>query len=140
MGSPKNRLDPGHQLPWAKRLGDVIVRAQLQANDPVGFLSLGGEHDDGKVLRLRICPKLSAYFQSVHLRQHEIQDDQIRRLPASPFQRLFAILGHAHLVSLPLQVVRDHPDDVLLILHHQDLGRDQCAHLVGTTKFPLASK
>jgi hypothetical protein len=36
----------GHQLAEAERLDDVIVRPQLEAQDPLELLPPGGEHDD----------------------------------------------------------------------------------------------
>ena len=37
--TPKPRLDPGHQLTWAERLGEVVIRADGQSEDFVNLFS-----------------------------------------------------------------------------------------------------
>ena len=37
-GSAQDCLDPRQQLAWAERLGDIIVGADLQADDAIHFL------------------------------------------------------------------------------------------------------
>src|SRR3546814_6212526 len=39
-------LDPREQFARAERLTQVVVGAQLQADDPIGLVGTGGEHDD----------------------------------------------------------------------------------------------
>ena len=43
----------GHQFAGRERFGDVVVRAQLQPDQPVGLLDAGGEHNDWHV---RLAP------------------------------------------------------------------------------------
>src|SRR5436190_3342597 len=45
-GAAQHRLHPGEQLARGEGLGDVIVRADLQADHAVHLLRLGGEQDD----------------------------------------------------------------------------------------------
>ena len=40
----QQRLDPAQQLAQAERLGQVVVGAQLQADDLVDLLVTGGQH------------------------------------------------------------------------------------------------
>ena len=42
----EHRLDPGDELVAVEGLGDIVVRPQLQAPDPLAGVALGGEHDD----------------------------------------------------------------------------------------------
>src|SRR5215472_12010607 len=44
--SPKDRLDPQHQLARAEGFSHVIVRAQLKPGDPIGFGALGCQYQD----------------------------------------------------------------------------------------------
>ena len=44
--APQDRLHPGHQLPGRERLGEVVVGAHLEAEDPVDLAVPGGEEDD----------------------------------------------------------------------------------------------
>src|SRR3990172_6584964 len=59
---PHKGLHSSHHLPDAEGLGDVIVRAELEPEDPVGLLAPCGEHDDGKRLVLLAFPNLFADF------------------------------------------------------------------------------
>src|SRR4029078_1213527 len=47
----KNRLDPRDQLARTERLGHIIVRAELEADDAVGFLDLGRQQDHRHLAR-----------------------------------------------------------------------------------------
>src|SRR5581483_8689676 len=46
LGATQDRLDPRRQLARRERLRDVVVGAELEAGDTVGFLVTRGEHDD----------------------------------------------------------------------------------------------
>src|SRR3954447_25828373 len=72
-GSPTDGTDPSNQLPEAERFGDVVVRAQLEAEHAVELLASRGQHDDG------CCgpsPQLAGYVAPVHVRESEIEQDQ----------------------------------------------------------------
>ena len=63
-----------------ERLGDVIVGPHREADDLVGFLGLGGQHEDGDAARPLARAQFAADFQAVHFGQHQIQEDQIGQL------------------------------------------------------------
>ena len=48
MRTAQQRAHSGDHFVRAERLGDVVVGAELEPDDAVGFLGAGGEHDDGK--------------------------------------------------------------------------------------------
>src|SRR6266511_4333167 len=75
---PQAYADAGHQLAQGERLCDVVVSPDLEAEDPVDFLPLGGEHDDRRFDPL--AAQLPAYVQAAHARQHDVQEDQVRVL------------------------------------------------------------
>ena len=52
-GPAQHRVDPQHQLARAERLGDVVVGADLEPDDPVGLLAERGQHDDRHVAAAR---------------------------------------------------------------------------------------
>lgn len=54
--SPEEGLDAGDQGLGAERFGDVVVGSQLQSNDGVGLLRLGGQHNDGEERCVRSGP------------------------------------------------------------------------------------
>lgn len=45
VAPPQHRAHPEHQLPGRERLGDVVVRSELEPDQPVGLVAQSGEHD-----------------------------------------------------------------------------------------------
>jgi hypothetical protein len=45
-GAAQQRANSRQHFFEVKRLGDVVVGAELEAHDPVDVLAAGGEHDD----------------------------------------------------------------------------------------------
>jgi serine/threonine protein kinase len=72
---PVKGLDSRQDLAGAEGLGNIVVGPHFQADDPVRLLGLGGEHDDRQGGGGRLGTKTPADFQTVHLGQHEIQND-----------------------------------------------------------------
>ena len=76
VGAAQQVVYPGTQDRQGEGLGHIVVRPQLQAQDLVGLLLPGGKHQDGD--RRAGLPKLPAHIKAVHLRQHQVQQDQVR--------------------------------------------------------------
>ena len=52
VGSPQQSSDPGLQLPDRERLGDVVVRPEVETQDAIGLLSPSREHENGDITAL----------------------------------------------------------------------------------------
>ena len=116
---PQHGVDPGDELLHLEGLDDVVVGAHLQTLDAVEDLALGGEHDDGHPAGL---PDLGGDGPAVHHRQHDVQQDQIRRLPLEFLHSPSAVSGDADIKPLFHQVHMDQVGDVAVILHYQDIA------------------
>ena len=110
---------PGQQLAHAERLGHVVVRADLQAEDPVHLLGAGGQHDDRHQV---VLAELPADCQPVQVGQHPVKDHQVRCLPLDLGQRAAAVEGLLHDVPVGQQLVADQVVQVHLVLDDQDQG------------------
>src|SRR5208282_3720614 len=77
-GAAKMDLDAGDQLADKERLHDVVVRAQLQTDNAIGFGGAGGQKDHGDVGQFRTAANRLAEFQPIAIRQHHVEDDQVR--------------------------------------------------------------
>ena len=75
------RANARQQFFGRKRLGEVVVGAEIEAGNAIGDAILRGEHDDRHVA---LGANALADFQAVHARQHQIEDDEVRL-----FERLF---------------------------------------------------
>jgi hypothetical protein len=103
--TPEHGLDPSDQLPRRERLGDVVVGAELETHDAVGFLAERGQHDHRPPPR-RTDPAHDR--QAVDAREHEIEDDEVRLGRFDDGPRPAAVLGLERLEALALEVADDH--------------------------------
>ena len=72
------RADPREQLGEAKRLCHIIVGSGIESLDRVGFRTMPGQHDD-RVIE-SFLTQLPDRRASIHIRQTDIHDDEVRRL------------------------------------------------------------
>ena len=78
-----------HQLAQPERLGQVVVGAELEADDLVDLVVAGGQDEDGHLRAGRAEP--AEDLEAVHARQAHVEHDEVRRLvpvaisrPSSP--------------------------------------------------------
>ncbi len=120
VGAPQQCLDPCQQLGERERLGQVVVRAQLQAEHPVEFGRLGGEHQDRR--RAALGAQRLADLQPVHARHHQVEHQQVGRRFELARQRLRAVANGRHLVAGRAQVHHQQLADVGLVFGNEDVG------------------
>ena len=113
----QDRLHPRRQLARVERLAEVVVRAHLEADDPIHLLRARRQHQDRHV---GVLAQLAADVEPALLRHHQVEHDQ-RRLPrAGRLQRLLAVGGLEHGEALLLQVHRAELADARFVVGHQD--------------------
>ena len=92
---PENRFDPQHQFARAEGFHHVVVGAEFESDDAVDFFAARRQHDDGNPAGVFTLAQGPADFHAVDVRQHEIENDQIRRLLSErspePYGRLDAL-------------------------------------------------
>ena len=76
----EDALDAGDELARVERLRQVVVGADLEADDLVDVLVAGGQHQDRHVGGLADAP---ADLEPVDVGQHQVEDDQRRRSAAT---------------------------------------------------------
>jgi hypothetical protein len=82
--------DPRHELAGAERLAHVIVGTGVEGRDLVVLLAPGREHDDGDSAPL---PQATDDLEPVHVRQAEVDDDDVREPRADFYQAVGARRG-----------------------------------------------
>ena len=106
-----------HQLPRAERLGDVVVRADLQPEDPVEFVVAGGQHQD----RHRgFAAQRPGHVQAVHAGQAEVQHEHVRLSGARRLQGRGSVRGGQHREAGMLEVVASKLDDARFVVDDED--------------------
>ena len=73
----QQRVDAREQLEQAKRLGDVVVGAEMKAEHFVGLFAARAEDEHWRVDA--ILAQRAQHAIAVHARQHEVEHDQIGR-------------------------------------------------------------
>jgi hypothetical protein len=103
--APEHRAHAGRQLARREGLRDVVVCAQLEADDPIRLLAAGGQHDDRQA---RARPDPAAELEAVHAGKHQVEDDEVRRVVLEEPSRAVAVTRFERPIALSLQVADDH--------------------------------
>ena len=117
LAAPEDGLDAGDQLSRVEGLRDVVVGADLEADDLVDVVVAGGEDDDGNVGCLA---QLFADGEAVHLRHHYVEDDQVGVDGARLLQRLFAVVRLFHPEALVAEIEPGKLNNVFLVVDNKD--------------------
>src|SRR5690242_5017221 len=108
-------LDARHQLAYEERLHDVVVRAEFQADNAIGFRHARSQKDDRYVSQLGVIAQRFADLQAVGIRQHDVQNHQVGPLPPAQFHRASAGLRSGDNESFFFQVVFQQPQKVGIV-------------------------
>ena len=101
LGAAQDGLDPGQQLQWTERLGDVVVGADLQAPNLVQLLAARRQHQDRRVGDLADPPQ---HLEPIQARQADVQQHDVRRLVEEAGQRRLAVGRRENVDALPLEL------------------------------------
>ena len=128
--------DAGHQLPHAERLGQVVVRAELQTGDAVALRAARGEHEDGNRPGGLVAPQLAADGQPVEVGKVDIEDDEVALALLHRQQTFLAAGVVRNLIPLALQVQFDGERDVGVVFDERDPfhSRPACLMIFPSTR------
>ena len=123
----QHRADAGQELAQLAGLGQIVVRAEFQADHAIDRACGCGEHDD----RHAGAPfEIADDRKTVLLRHIEIEDDQVRHLLRDGLAQAVAAVAQAHAEAVHAQIVPDHFARGLLVIHHDDVLR--LGHVMAT--------
>src|SRR5439155_6530389 len=122
IGPSQEGADAAHQLAQAERLGQVVVGAELEADDPVDLLLASGQEEHR---HLRAAGTQAAEdLEAVHAGQADVEDDEVRG-PLEPFaEAVLAGARDGHLVALLGEGIFDPTRHRVFVLDDQD----RCGH------------
>ena len=119
-------LDPGEQLRRVEWLDQIIVGAGPQTPDLLLHFPLCREHDDRHVRGATLlAADLGRHLVAVQLGQHDVQEDQVRRLCAPQPEAFGSVRGDDDVVPLLLEGVLQQSLDIRVVIDDEDLGRHQ---------------
>jgi hypothetical protein len=118
-GPAQHGLDPLQQQPLAERLVDVVVGPEVEAEDLVDLVVLGGQHDHRDLGGLA---QAAQHFHAVHARHLDVQDHQVGRLALDRVESRRAVVISLHHVAVAFQRQRNRSDDVLVVVDESNIG------------------
>ena len=74
MGAASDGAEAGEEFATGEGFWEVIIGAQFEADDTVGFFASCGEHEDGDIACVADAFK---DFEAVHSREHEVEEDGV---------------------------------------------------------------
>src|SRR5437870_3470703 len=117
-GATQQRLHARKQLQDAERLGDVVIGAEPEPADLVGFLTARREDEDGHAATL--VAQRAQHPVAVHARQHQVENDQVGPGTARSSEPIRPVIHDVHLVALDLEVVAEPVGEIGIVLDHED--------------------
>ena len=119
LGPPQDGVHARQQFVERERLGDVVVGAQHQTADPVLLLAARRQDDHRDAVGLVV--EGPADLEAVRaVRQHDVEQQQVRREPLHGGERLPAAVAGLHEEPFVLQVVAQEPGHRVVVLDDQD--------------------
>src|SRR5262245_16219094 len=94
--APQRSTDPRHQLLRPEWFGHIIVGSLIQCHH---LVLLGTASRQNQNWSLRPLTKLSAYLGAVHVRQPEVQDDEIGTFTLGRLERVASTACDRHTIA-----------------------------------------
>ena len=112
------RPDARQHLHGVKGLCDVVIRADVQAQDLVAALALGREQDDGHVA---LFAQLRRRGDAVELGHHDVHQDQMDVVLLHDLQRLAPVARFEQAVVPAGEIDLQRVDNVLFVVTNQNV-------------------
>jgi len=123
LGPAQDGPHPGDQFSRVVRLGQVVVRAQIEPEQQVVLGGPGGQHDDRQVpVGPAAGPQHPADVQAVDLRHHHVEHQQIGAAPARLVDGGPAVVHDDRQMALPLEVAPNQLRLLPIVFRDKDPG------------------
>ena len=109
--------DPGQEFVRAEGLGEVVIRPQIQCGDLVPLMGAGGDHHHRQA---GPAAQAAEDVQTIHVRQAEVQNDQVGTVGGDHGKRLLAGLGLHGFIAVVVEDRGNEVRDALLVLNYQN--------------------
>jgi hypothetical protein len=116
---PQHALDAGQQLARIERFRDVVVGADLEADDSVDDITRRGDHDDADVVALA---QVTRECQAVFARHADVEQDQVGQIALDLSAHLGAVGGGPHGVAVAAEVLQQHGPNARVVIDDEHAG------------------
>ena len=120
VGATRDGAESREEFAGGKGLGQIVIRADLEADDPIGLLTSRGQHQDRNIGRGADAAK---DLKAIESGQHHVEEDGV---PGSGQRLLDAIGAGMHggdFVTERLEVLDQQPAEFFVVIHQQDTAR-----------------
>ena len=115
----KDGGDPCFEFLWAERLGEIVVSTEIEAGHLFGDGINRRKENDRNA---RFSSQATTDRKAVKLRQHDIENNQIRRFLVEQLKSLLSVFCADHGVTRKLQTHHQNTTNSSFIVHHQNRG------------------
>ena len=130
-GAAQHGLDSGDEFAVAEGLGEVVVGADGESDEPVDLITAGGEDED---VAVREGADLAAHLDAVEPGQPEVEHDHIGVLGPRLGDGVGTGVGLGDLVARAGEVGRDDGGECAFVIDDQHPGR-QCTFGVHVSQY-----
>lgn len=126
-GAAQQRTHPGHQFPGAVGLGDVVVRAEVEAEQQIVLGGARGQHQHRHLPVLG--PQDAHHVQAVGPGHHHVQDQQVRLPLPDRFQGREAVADGGDRMPFAFQVAAQEFGLLLIVFGDDHMGAHAPYHI-----------
>ena len=119
------------QFPGIEWLAQIVIGSDFQADNAIYIFAFGRQHDDGRLVIGRA--QASANREPIFTRQHQVEHDQINRLPLQDAIECLAVLCNHHLKAFLAQVTAQQVTNAGIIINNDNFIRTYRIGLVHHT-------
>ena len=131
---PQHSADAGQQLTRVEWLGEVIIGADLEADDAVDVLSLCRQHDDGG--KAWLCAQPARDRQAILTRHHPVEHQQVGQPGSQQAIQRDRVFRRLDRVAMVRQVFRHQFADAGVVVGHVNGVLFHAANItVGTARY-----
>jgi hypothetical protein len=113
----KDGPDTRYDLARGERFGNVVVRAELESDDPIGLVTARREHDHRGCM---IGPDTAEHLEPVESRKHQVEQHEVGAVILEDRERGLAVLGAEHAEPVLLEITAEHLADDRFVVRDQD--------------------
>jgi len=117
--APDDGAEAGEELAGGECLGEIIIGAHLEADDTVGLIAPGGEHEDGD---LGTGADAHEDLEAIDAREHHIENDGVEGLREGALDARKAVVLCLDVVAEGLEVIGNESAELAFIIDDEDAG------------------
>src|SRR5271169_5715870 len=122
LEAPQHSLDARDEFPRAEGLGDVVVGAEFETEDAVGFAALRGQENYGHGCQAGGLANSAADFESIFAGDHDVEHEESGSLAFGVGEHVGAGGIHADREAFVFEMMADEAGNVRVVFDDEKAG------------------